>query len=192
VLRTVLNRTDQRPSATSTLTDAADPGRQLHAAVERYLDAHALADAHRPCSGEQTASRGPLPWLPPPPPNDGELAEYVQQRADLVHALAATITSDHLPDAAWADRLRQADPDVARRLAVWRAATGLADHPRPVGPHACSTPEIRAELQKLLAAHLPDREVSDWPLDSRPARIRQEEALRMPARHDARARSIGR
>jgi hypothetical protein len=109
-----------------------------------------------------------------------------------VHTLASTITADDLPDTAWADQVRQAEPDLARRLAVWRSATGVADHPRPVGPHASSTPEVRAELQKLLAAHLPDREVSDRPLDSRPARIRHEQALRMPARHDGRARSIGR
>jgi hypothetical protein len=198
LLRAVLDRTDQRPSATSALTAAADTGRQLHAAVERYLDAHALAEAHSPRPGEQAAGGGPLPWLPPPPepdptaPDGGQLAEYVQQRADLVHALAATTTADHLPDTTWADQLRRADPDLARRLAVWRAATGVADHPRPVGPHASPTPEVRAELQRLLAAHLPDRDVSDRPLDSRPARIRHEQALRMPARHDGRARSIGR
>ncbi|WP_091548035.1 MobF family relaxase [Modestobacter sp. DSM 44400] len=140
LLRGVLDRTDQRPSATSTLTDAADPGRQLHAAVERYLDAHALAKGQGSRPNEQAASGGPLPWLPPPPepdpgaPDRGELAEYVQQRADLVHSLAATITADHLPDTVWADQLRQSDPGLARRLAVWRAATGATDHLYPVGP----------------------------------------------------------
>ncbi|WP_175484300.1 MobF family relaxase, partial [Modestobacter sp. DSM 44400] len=54
LLRTVLARTDQQASATSTLTDTTDPGRQLHVAVERYLDAHALAEGHDPRPGGPT------------------------------------------------------------------------------------------------------------------------------------------
>jgi hypothetical protein len=194
LLRTVLARTDQRLSATSTLIVAADRARQLHAAVERYLDAHALAETPRSLGTEKATSGGPLHWLPPPPADDGKLAEYVQQRADLVHALAATITADHLPDTAWADQLRGADPDLARRLAVWRAATGATDHPHPVGPQASPTPAVRAELQELLAAHLPepDDDAVDRSLDDRPSRARQEQALRMPARNDGRARGVSR
>ncbi|WP_138731654.1 MobF family relaxase [Modestobacter excelsi] len=200
LLRTVLGRTGPRPSATSTLTAAADPGRQLHAAVERYLDAHALAGVYSPRPGEQATSEGPLPWLPPPPepdstaPDRDELADYVQQRADLVHALAATITADHLPDTAWADQLREADPDLARRLAVWRAATGAADHPDPVGPRDSPTPEVRAQLKILVAAQLFDHEANglDQQLEAGPARIRPPERILSRAPDHRRALSVGR
>jgi conjugative relaxase-like TrwC/TraI family protein len=199
VLRAVLDRTDQRPSATSALTNATDPGRVLHAAVERYLDAHALAQASSPRPGQQPASGGPLPWLPPPPepdptsPDRGELAEYVQQRADLVHTLASTITADDLPDTAWADQVRQADPDLARRLAVWRAATGIANHPEPIGPRGCPTPEVRTQLQALLATHLSDHDRRrDRQLDAGPASIRPPEHVRSRAPDHRRARSVSR
>jgi conjugative relaxase-like TrwC/TraI family protein len=194
LLTAVLGRTDQRPSATSTLSDAADTGRQLHTAVERYLDAHALAVGQSPRLTEEPASGGPLPWLPPPPSDDGELAEYVQQRADLVHGLAATITADHLPDTPWAGQLREAAPDLARRLAVWRAATGVADHPHPVGPRDSATPEVRARLKERLANHLadPDPNADHRPLDNRLARAQQEQPRRMPTRDDGRVRSVSR
>jgi len=159
VLQAVLDRTDQNPSATSTLAAAADPGRRLHTAVQRYLDALAQVQQVRP--GKRAAGGGPLPWLPPPPSDDGELAEYVQHRADLVHALAATITADHLPDTPWAQQLRQSDTDLARRLAVWRAATDVADHPSPIGPPETPTPEQRNKLRALIAPHLPGHDALD-------------------------------
>jgi conjugative relaxase-like TrwC/TraI family protein len=198
LLSAVLGRTDQRPSATSTLTAAADTGRQLHAAVDRYLDAHALAESQGSRLNEHAASGGPLPWLPLPPepdpeaPDRGELAEYVQQRADLVHALAAAITADHLPDTSWADRLRQSDPDLARRLAVWRAATGVADHLHPLGSRNSPAPEVRTQLQVLLAHHLPepDHVSVDPPFDDRLSRAQHQQAHRTAARRDGRARSL--
>ena len=159
LLTTVLGRSDERPSATSTLLEDAEPGRRLQAAVDRYLDAHALASATTQRAGAGDAG-GPLPWLPPPPdpdpgdPRGAELAEYLQQRADLIHALAGTITADHLPDTDWATALRAADSDLARRLAVWRAATGSADHPHPLGSASTSTPEFRARLHAELHPHL--------------------------------------
>ena len=134
-----------RPPAPCSRTPT--PARRLQAAVDRYLDAHALAGGGVPPASGAGDAGGPLPWLPPPPDPDradahgAELAEYLQQRADLIHALAATITADHLPDTDWADGLRAGDPDLARRLAVWRAATGAADHPHPLGPVATSTPD---------------------------------------------------
>ncbi|SDY58807.1 hypothetical protein SAMN05661080_03946 [Modestobacter sp. DSM 44400] len=162
--------------------------------MERYLDAHALTEARLP-HPDRAVTGGPLPWLPPPPPDDGELADYVQQRADLVHTLATTITANHLPDTAWADQLRQAaPPDLARRLAVWRAATGAADHPHPVGPHTSPTPEVRSQWQTLLATDLPDHdnEALDRQLETQPSHVRHGGTLRAAARHDRRARSISR
>jgi hypothetical protein len=191
LLRTVLGRTDHQPSATSTLTAAGDPGQQLHTAVERYLDAHTLAEARVPRL-EQANTGGPLPWLPPPPQDDSELAEYVQQRADLVHALSATITADHLPGTTWADQLRETNPDLARQLAVWRAATGNADHPDPLGSHDSPAPELRADLRTLHPIHLLDHKDLDWELEIAPSHIRHEPALRATARHDGRARRISR
>jgi conjugative relaxase-like TrwC/TraI family protein len=160
LVRQVLARSDQRPSASSALVDAADPGRQLHLAVQRYLDAHALYVTQTPEAGDTGATGGPLPWLPPPPDPDltvrdgGQLAEYVQRRADLVHTLTAAITADHLPATAWVDRLREADPDLARRLALWRAATDVADHLDPLGPEVSSTPVVRAQLAAQLRPYL--------------------------------------
>ncbi|MGZ4506698.1 MAG: MobF family relaxase [Blastococcus sp.] len=165
LLTDVLGRSDQRPSATSTLLEDADPGRRLQAAIDRYLDAHTLA-AGTPLPPGTRDTGGPLPWLPPPPdpdradPRDAELAEYLQQRADLINALGATITADHLPDTDWVAALRAADPDLARRLAVWRAATGAADHPHPLGPASTSTPEFRARLHAELQPHLPAGQLS--------------------------------
>jgi hypothetical protein len=179
VLRDVLARSDARPSASSALTDAADPNQQLHVAVGRYLDAHTL---HATTAGHpdeaSPSTGGPLPWLLPPPdpnpaaPDRGQLAEYVQRRADLVHALAAGITADHLPATAWADQLRRADPDLARQLAVWRAATGLADHHQPLGPTASPAPPGRAQLADQLRPHIAagppaPRPVPDYPILAR-------------------------
>jgi hypothetical protein len=163
VLRAVLARTDARPSATSALADATDPARRLHAAVQRYLDAHTLHAATAGRRGEQPpATGGPLPWLPPPPdPDGGELADYLQRRADFVHALAVGITAAQLPATGWADQLRQTDPDLARQLAVWRAATGITEHPHPLGPADSPTPAVRTHLTAQLPPHLdvdpPDR-----------------------------------
>ncbi|MGN6243834.1 MAG: MobF family relaxase [Motilibacteraceae bacterium] len=159
LLRTVLARTDARPSAFSTLAAIADPARRLHVAVERYLDAHILHTAQTPGTGDpgepMPGIGGPLPWLPPPPdPEHGELAQYLQQRADRVHALATQVTAEHLPATAWAARLRDADPALARQLAVWRAATGIPDHPHPLGPAPSPTPTVRAELAEQLGAHI--------------------------------------
>ncbi|MGZ4608544.1 MAG: MobF family relaxase, partial [Blastococcus sp.] len=159
VLRDVLARSDARPSASSARTAAADPNRQLHVAVGRYLDALTLQEGTVGRPEEPTpASGGPLPWLPPPPESvtsgSTGLAEYAQRRADLVHALATGITADHLPATAWADQLRQADPDLARQLAVWRAASGLADHPQPLGPTASPNAPGRAQLADRLRPHI--------------------------------------
>lgn len=165
LLTTVLGRSDQRPSATTTQLEDADPGRRLQNAVDRYLDAHTLAaGCSSPPPGPEDTG-GPLPWLPPPPDpsyaHGTELAEYVQQRADLIHALAAIITADQLPDTDWADVLRAGDPDLARRLAIWRAATGATDHPHPLGPVTTTTPEVRARLRTQLQPHLTADELSD-------------------------------
>jgi hypothetical protein len=164
LLTTVLGRSDQRPSATSAVFEDADPARRLQAAVERYLDAHTLAAGGSPPPGAGDTG-GPLPWLPPDAgesdPRAAELAEYLQQRADLIHALAATITADQLPDTAWATVLRESDPDLARRLAVWRAASGAGDDPRPLGPVATPTPEVRDRLRAELQPHLTADELSD-------------------------------
>jgi hypothetical protein len=165
LLTDVLGRSEQRPSATSTLLEDATPGRRLQVTVDRYLDAHALA-AGTPLPPGSRDAGGPLPWLPPPPdpdradPGGAELAEYLQQRADLIHALGGAITAAHLPDTDWATALRDADPDLARRLAVWRAATGAADHPHPLGPAPSSTPEFRARLHAELQSHLPAGQLS--------------------------------
>jgi hypothetical protein len=167
LLTDVLGRSDQRPSAISTLLEEAAPGRRLQAAVDRYLDAHALAYPSPLPGGGDTG--GPLPWLPPPPDPDradrhgAELAEYLQQRADLIHALAATVTADQLPDTGWATVLRAGDPDLARRLAVWRAATGATDHQHPLGPATSSTPEVRAQFRARLQPHLTAYQLSDHP-----------------------------
>jgi hypothetical protein len=165
LLTAVLGRSSQRPSVTSTLLEDADPGRRLQAAVDRYLDAHTLTGVTVPPPGGGSKG-GPLPWLPPPPdpdradPRGAELAEYLQQRADLIHSLAVTITADQLPDTDWADVLRASDPDLARRLAVWRAATGAADHPHPLGPASTPTPDVRARLHAELQPHLPAGQLS--------------------------------
>ncbi|MCU1667932.1 MAG: TrwC relaxase [Blastococcus sp.] len=186
LVRQVLERSDQRPSANSALADAADPGLRLQTAVERYLDAHTLHTTRTPGAAKPGETGGPLPWLPPPPdPDNGELAAYVQRRADLVHALAGTITDADLPATEWGHRLREADPDLARRLAVWRAATGITDDPHPLGPGACPTPAVRADLDSQLRPHigadLPRRLVTGHPARSTG-----------PARHGDPQRALGR
>jgi hypothetical protein len=154
-VRQVLVRSDQRPSATSALADAIDSARRLGVAVQRYLDAHIPHATGTAGAADTGEIGGPLPWLPPPPdPDNGELAEYLQWRADLVHALAGTITDADLPATEWARQLRSADPDLARRLAVWRAATGITEHPQPLGPDAGPTPAGRADLASQLRPHI--------------------------------------
>jgi hypothetical protein len=151
-----------------------------------YLDAHTLHATRAPDACGTGATGGPLPWLPAPPdPDSGELAEYVQQRAELVHALVGSITGEHLPATGWANQLRAADPDLARRLAVWRAATGITDHPHPLGPDASPTPAVRAQLAEQLPPHItadlgrrPDAPRRD-PL-SGPVRCRSDEPARGP------------
>jgi hypothetical protein len=166
LLTEVLGRSDQRPSATSTLLEEADPGRRLRVAIDRYLDAHTFASATPPPRAARDTG-GPLPWLPPPPvpnradPRAVELADHLHQRADLIHALAATITADQLPDTGWATVLRAADPDLARRLAVWRATTGATAHHHPLGPVRLSTPEARDQWRAQLLPHLAAYQLSD-------------------------------
>jgi hypothetical protein len=162
----VLGRSDQRPSATSTLLEEADQSQRLRTAIDRYLDAHTLATATPPPLGSRDTG-GPLPWLPPPPdpdpadPRTAELAGYLQQRADLIHALAATITADQLPDTPWATVLRTGEPDLARRLAVWRAATGATAHHHPLGPVRLATPEARDQWRAQLLPHLTAHQLAD-------------------------------
>jgi hypothetical protein len=160
MLRDVLGRSDQRPSATTAANESTDSNRRLAAAVQRYLDAHALhTAATRGSDRIPQASGRPLPWLPPPPDPDEsgakDLAEYVQRRADLVYVLAVGITADHLPNTPWVKRLRGADPDLARELAVWRAATGIADHPAPFGPAGVPAVALPAALLAQVRSHLP-------------------------------------
>ena len=97
----------------------------------------------------------------------------MQRRADLVHALAAGITADHLPATAWADQLRRADPDLGSRLAVWRAATGLADHPQPLGSTASPEPPGRAQLADQLRPHIDAPPPSPHPVPDYPAVTRR-------------------
>lgn len=160
VLEQILARSDTRPSATSALAEAGDPARRLHAAVQRYLDATRLSGAAGPAADRRPATGGPLPWLPPPPDprptagDPGRLAEYLQQRADIVHTLAAAITADDLPDTTWAHQLRGLDPDLAREIAVWRVAAGITDRQQPLGPATSSTPDMRERLRRRIEPHL--------------------------------------
>lgn len=142
VLEQVLARGSERQSATSQHELDVDPAHRLRHAAERYREAVTVAGS------ENRVAPGPLPWLPGLPLTDDDtLADYLSQRHALVAGLAEEITADHLPNEQWASKLRSAYPDVAREVAVWRAASGCpGSAPEPCGPPDNEAPAYRREL----------------------------------------------
>lgn len=88
-----------------------------------------------------------MPWLEAAPvvQNDG-WAAYLAARSALVGDLAADIDGRDLPALAWSSGLYSAAPELAREVAVWRAATGCRSDPTPCGPADCEAPAYRREL----------------------------------------------
>ncbi len=142
VLERVLARGSERQSATSQHELDVDPAPRLRHAAERYREAVAVAGS------ENRVAPGPLPWLPGPPLTDDDTwADYLSQRHALVAGLAEEITADQLPNEQWASKLRSANPDVAREVAIWRAASGCpGSAPEPCGPPDNEAPAYRREL----------------------------------------------
>ncbi len=148
VLERILARDPDRASATSQHQADIDPATVLRRAVDRYLEAVAMA------GGEPGGEPRPLPWLPALPDTTGdEWARYLQQRHQLVTTAAARIHPSTLPDEDWADHLRLNDRTLARELAIWRAATGCdPDHPDPTGPDQSTAPGYREHLHQRVQA----------------------------------------
>lgn len=103
---------------------------------------------------------GPLPWLPAIPstlrehPEQGEYlhSRYgrVHELANAVHTAAIAWTASTAP--AWARAIHAVDPQLAARIAVFRAACGVDDADRRLtGPEQYAV-AVRAYQQSLAAA----------------------------------------
>jgi len=124
---------------------------------------------------QRAHTQGPLPWLSAIPAElqqQPDTAIYLHTRfsrvrdlADAVHTAALTWTSDTAPH--WAQALHAADPALAARIAVFRAACGIDDaDQRLTGPdqYAVTLRSHQAALMKAAAAALPslDTNQSRW------------------------------
>jgi len=156
MLERILAREATRPSATSQRHQTEDPAHRLRIAAERYSEAVAT------CSTEPGGGARPLPWLSPMPDVDGELGDYLAQRHALVVDTAARLTSEDLAFGMWSRQLKDDKPELARELAVWRAAAGCATDPSPTGPADCCAPDYRRELNARVTAVIGQQPVDKW------------------------------
>jgi conjugative relaxase-like TrwC/TraI family protein len=137
VLEGILARDGAAVSATSTQVRVTSPAAQLQDAVARYADAVALATSQLRADRD-LAEPGPLPWLagiPSEVASHSAWAPYLAARSRRVSSLAAEVGADPvLPEwtAKYDDVLTS---ELRRELAVWRAATGVAEDERTMaGP----------------------------------------------------------
>jgi conjugative relaxase-like TrwC/TraI family protein len=141
--RVLANETAPRSASSQRRVDT-DVQTRLRNATARY------AEAVRVCGVDGVAA-GPLPWLAAlPSVGDPALAEYLGLRFELVRDLAAKIdVAAVLPAARWASALQQTAPELAGRVAVWRADHEVApDDFRPCGPPGAG------DYQRRLLAHV--------------------------------------
>jgi len=147
-----------------------NPGTALRSAAQfRELatadDVAAVLDWRLDTTGRHSARTGPLPWLAGPPAQLAEHAEwgpYLSARERAVTDTAAAVQAqarEFTPTSAplWARPLVGENPDLLARLAVWRAATGVADADRrPTGPDGvrvgvrCYQKKLDAQVQEVL------------------------------------------
>jgi len=161
------------PTLRATLALRAAAGHDVMADLQHAADDDRdLADARDPAAVLDwritadlgNTGHGPLPWLPAIPSAlecDPRWGDYLTGQASRVREVASR-TAD--ATAAWTAtnaprwvRPYLDDPDLARRIAVWRAATGVepAD-PRPAGGPAGTAAEAAAQrqLDERARAHL--------------------------------------
>ena len=140
VLEGILARDGAAVSATSTRTRATSPAAQLQDAVTRFADAVALATSQLRADPD-LAERGPLPWLAGIPSvvvSHSAWGPYLAARSRRVSSLAAEVAADPvLPE--WTAKYDDVlTPELRRKLAVWRAATGVPANERTLAgsvPH---------------------------------------------------------
>jgi hypothetical protein len=160
MLERILAREGTEPSATSQRHLTEDPAHRLKIAAERYSEA-VTTFAVTP-GGVEVGGGRPLPWLAPLPVLDGAIGDYLTQRHALVVEAAATITSANLAPGQWSRQLKADAPELARELAVWRAATGASTDPSPTGPADCPAPDYRHDLTARVAAVIGEQPVDKW------------------------------
>ncbi|WP_377642285.1 MobF family relaxase [Oryzobacter terrae] len=140
---------------------AAVGSRELDSADDRAAVLHWRLDALRAGTGPSS----PLPWLPDVPTallEDPQWGAYLTARAGLVRQLSADV-GRHITEAAtmppwWRPGRALPAPDVLGDLAVWRAASEVADgDPRPTGPRQVT--RAAALWQHDLDARLGDTQV---------------------------------
>ncbi|MDT0264078.1 MobF family relaxase [Jatrophihabitans lederbergiae] len=147
ILDRILARESSHRSATTQHGLDADVGRQLHQAVERYRE------AVRTAPGTPASGPGPLPWLEAGPIVDDDVwVDYLAARSSLVTELAARVDGHDLPTQTWSSALRQAAPELAAEVAIWRAASGCSSDPTPYGPADCEAPAYRRDLAARVGA----------------------------------------
>jgi len=119
----------------------AAQGRELATAD----DVAAVLDWRVDTTGRHSGKTGPLPWLPGLPAPLAEHPQwgpYLSAREHAITDTAAAVAAkarEFTPTSAplWARPLVGENPDLLARLAVWRAATGVAEADRrPTGPDA--------------------------------------------------------
>ena len=144
--------------------DGADPTRALRDAASRHelgsaTDPAAVLDWRLDPTGQHSTARstvgtGPLPWLPAIPTalaTDPMWGPYLAARHRQVSITAARVVAEAAaltPTTAplWARPLVGEDPALLADLAVWRAATGVADADRrPTGPEVFRVAEQRQQ-----------------------------------------------
>ena len=160
MLERILAREGTEPSATSQRHLAEDPAHRLQVAAERYSEAVTILVAKH--GGAEPGGGRPLPWLAALPVLDGVIGEYLTQRHALVVDTAALLTSADLAPGQWSRQLKDDAPELARELAVWRAATGASTDPSPTGPAQCPAPDYRRDLTARVSAVTGEQPVDKW------------------------------
>ncbi|OZC96147.1 hypothetical protein CH275_26780 [Rhodococcus sp. 06-235-1A] len=142
--------------------------------LDTAVDVAAVLDWRLDPSGEHSAGRGPLPWLPAIPPAlraDPTWSSYLTARAEVVDSLSEAVderardwTSETAP--VWARPFLE-HPDLLADLAVWRAARTVDDVDlRPTGPPQFAAAHKRQQnrLDKRAAAVIgsPDAATNAW------------------------------
>jgi AAA domain len=135
--------------------------------LDTARDPAAVIDYRLDLTHANTASPGPLPWLPGIPTqllNHPDWGPYLKSRHALTQDLASQ-TLDAVTDQTprWAQDLPGLDPTLVDDIRLWRAAHNTPDTDlRPTGPIRWATPERRAQRDLDHRLETAETSIQEW------------------------------